>query len=97
MEVVERRWRSTTSLSTRAGEATDPRVWPREEGGGVKERVRAANGAHPCCTGHALAWGEDDQPNQAKHWLRSKGNSIEGGTSEIQLNIIARRVLGLPA
>ncbi len=45
----------------------------------------------------ALAWGEDNQVTQVKHWLRSKGNSIEGGTSEIQLNIIARRVLGLPA
>jgi acyl-CoA dehydrogenase len=31
-----------------------------------------------------------------RSWLRSKGNSIEGGTSEIQLNIIARRILGLP-
>ena len=29
-------------------------------------------------------------------WLRSKGNSIEGGTSEIQLNIVAKRVLELP-
>ncbi len=31
-----------------------------------------------------------------RDWLRSKGNSIEGGTSEVQLNIIAKRVLGLP-
>lgn len=31
-----------------------------------------------------------------RHWLRSKGNSIEGGSSEIQLNIIAKRLLGLP-
>jgi alkylation response protein AidB-like acyl-CoA dehydrogenase len=27
--------------------------------------------------------------------LRSKGNSIEGGTSEINLNVVAKRVLGL--
>jgi alkylation response protein AidB-like acyl-CoA dehydrogenase len=32
----------------------------------------------------------------AREWLRSKGNSIEGGTYEIQLNVIAKRVLGLP-
>ncbi|MDQ3053019.1 MAG: acyl-CoA dehydrogenase family protein, partial [Actinomycetota bacterium] len=29
-------------------------------------------------------------------YLRTKGNSIEGGTSEILLNVIAERVLGLP-
>jgi alkylation response protein AidB-like acyl-CoA dehydrogenase len=29
-------------------------------------------------------------------WLRSKGNSIEGGTSEVNLNVVAKRVLGLP-
>lgn len=28
-------------------------------------------------------------------WLRTKGNSIEGGTSEVQLNIIAKNILGL--
>ena len=32
----------------------------------------------------------------ARAWLRSKGNSIEGGTNEVQLNIIAKRILGLP-
>ncbi|MEE8244430.1 MAG: acyl-CoA dehydrogenase family protein, partial [Pseudomonadales bacterium] len=32
----------------------------------------------------------------ARQWLRSKANSIEGGTSEVQLNVIAKRVLGLP-
>ena len=31
-----------------------------------------------------------------RDWLRTKANSIEGGTSEVQLNVIAKRVLGLP-
>ena len=26
----------------------------------------------------------------------TKANSIEGGTSEVQLNIVAKRILGLP-
>jgi alkylation response protein AidB-like acyl-CoA dehydrogenase len=39
---------------------------------------------------------EDDELKRTRDWLRSRGNSIEGGTSEIQLNIIAKRVLGLP-
>ncbi|MGY6533542.1 acyl-CoA dehydrogenase family protein [Glycocaulis sp.] len=37
---------------------------------------------------------EDGDP--ARNWLRSRANSIEGGTSEIQLNIVAKRVLELP-
>jgi alkylation response protein AidB-like acyl-CoA dehydrogenase len=32
---------------------------------------------------------------ETRAWLRSKGNSIEGGTSEINLNVVAKRVLGL--
>lgn len=32
----------------------------------------------------------------AREWLRSKGNSIEGGTSEVMLGIVSKRVLGLP-
>jgi acyl-CoA dehydrogenase len=46
----------------------------------------------------ALEWeGERSREGRtARAWLRSKANSIEGGTSEVQLNIIAKRILGLP-
>jgi alkylation response protein AidB-like acyl-CoA dehydrogenase len=46
----------------------------------------------------ALEW-ESERSSRgaaARAWLRTKGNSIEGGTSEIQLNVIARRILDLP-
>jgi alkylation response protein AidB-like acyl-CoA dehydrogenase len=43
----------------------------------------------------ALEW-EGQTGATARTWLRSKGNSIEGGTSEIQLNIVAKHILGLP-
>lgn len=45
----------------------------------------------------ALAWESEDGGLLPKSWLRTKGNSIEGGTSEIQLNIIAKRILNLPS
>jgi len=47
---------------------------------------------------NALVWeGQESRDGYLpKTWLRSKGNSIEGGTSEIQLNIVAKRILGLP-
>ncbi|CAA9499801.1 MAG: Acyl-CoA dehydrogenase, long-chain specific [uncultured Sphingomonas sp.] len=32
----------------------------------------------------------------AREWLRTKANSIEGGTSEIQLGIVAKHILRLP-
>ncbi len=37
----------------------------------------------------------DREQAQTRAWLRSKGNSIEGGTSEVNLNVVAKRVLGL--
>ena len=45
-----------------------------------------------------LEW-ESERSNggrEARAWLRTKANSIEGGTSEVQLNIIAKRILELP-
>ena len=46
----------------------------------------------------SIAWegAEFDEGFVPRMWLRSKGNSIEGGTSEVQLNVIAKRILGLP-
>jgi alkylation response protein AidB-like acyl-CoA dehydrogenase len=38
----------------------------------------------------------DQELNAVRTWLRAKANSIEGGTSEINLNIVSKRVLGLP-
>lgn len=50
-------------------------------------------------TGHdGLEW-ESERSNDgkmARSWLRTKGNSIEGGTSEVQLNIISKHILQLP-
>ena len=39
---------------------------------------------------------DEKELSTTRSWLRSKANSIEGGTSEVQLNIIAKRVLELP-
>jgi len=47
---------------------------------------------------NALGWEGDrfEGGQLPRAWLRTKANSIEGGTSEIQLNIISKRILGLP-
>jgi len=46
----------------------------------------------------ALEWESErsQKGDAARSWLRTKANSIEGGTSEVQLNIIAKRILELP-
>lgn len=48
----------------------------------------------------SLGWEGDQfdgrELSTTREWLRSRANSIEGGTSEVQLNVIAKRVLGLP-
>jgi len=56
------------------------------------ELVMAAGGSD------ALEWDSErsSEGKAARDWLRTKANSIEGGTSEIQLNIVAKHILGLP-
>lgn len=57
------------------------------------ELVMAAGGSD------ALEWESAASSHGAtpRAWLRTKANSIEGGTSEIQLNIVAKRILELPS
>ena len=46
----------------------------------------------------ALEW-DSPRSNEglaARSWLRTKANSIEGGTSEVMLGIVAKRILDLP-
>ncbi|HYD13036.1 MAG TPA: acyl-CoA dehydrogenase family protein [Allosphingosinicella sp.] len=56
------------------------------------ELAMAAGGSN------ALEWESDrsKKGKAAREWLRTKANSIEGGTSEIQLGIVAKRILDLP-
>ena len=46
----------------------------------------------------ALEWDSaaSDGGSKPRNWLRTKANSIEGGTSEVMLNVIAKRILELP-
>jgi alkylation response protein AidB-like acyl-CoA dehydrogenase len=45
----------------------------------------------------AQAWDADGEvPRQVRGMLRSRANTIEGGTTEVNKNILGERVLGLP-
>ena len=46
----------------------------------------------------AIGWESDDSGAQeiTRSWLGGEARSIAGGSNEVQLNIIAKRVLGLP-
>ena len=54
-------------------------------------RIRGTQGL-----GWAGASFDDEEISMGRLWLEAKSISIAGGSNEIQLNIIAKRVLGLP-
>jgi acyl-CoA dehydrogenase len=54
------------------------------------ELIMAAGGSD------ALEWEGETGGSAARGWLRTKANSIEGGTSEVMLGVVAKRILDLP-
>jgi acyl-CoA dehydrogenase len=56
------------------------------------ELVMAAGGSD------ALEWDSERTKGGARPraWLRTKANSIEGGTSEVMLNVVSKRILEMP-
>lgn len=74
-------------------------AWPREH----RSEARSGSSAQPAGQeGPATAtvaspeeyW--ESLPDEVRGMLRSRANTIEGGTTEVNKNVIAERVLGLP-
>ena len=90
-------WRTLSRLS-RGIEPGPETSWVKLAWTDMTQRLSAA--AVDLCGAAAPLWrGADDVPADGKwqrQWLWSGAASIAGGTSEIQKNIVAERILGLP-
>ena len=62
-----------------------------KDGSELKAQVRGTRGLVLEGSGYS-----DDELNSPREFLRDRAVTIYGGTNEVQLNIIAKRVLGLP-
>ncbi len=62
-----------------------------KEGSELKAMLRGTQGL-----GWAGAGFSEEELESTRGWLRDRAVTIYGGTNEVQLNIIAKRVLGLP-
>jgi alkylation response protein AidB-like acyl-CoA dehydrogenase len=62
--------------------------------GGLNQRVQLL--ATELLGMDAIAWTGERMPPEVRGMLRSRANTIEGGTTEINKNVVGERVLGLP-
>ena len=62
--------------------------------GGLNQRVQLL--ATELLGMDAVAWTGERMPPEVRGMLRSRANTIEGGTTEINKNVLGERVLGLP-
>ncbi len=93
LELTIERFRDEAKAGASLGAASSMLKYYGTELNMRRQELRMAIGGS-----EALDWegGESRDGDRARTWLRSRGNAIEGGTSEIMLNIVAKRVLGLP-
>ena len=91
-----RRWTNQRVRATvRAGGTPGPAASiGKVHQGDLNQRIQLA--AVDGLGAHALAWEGEGLDRTVKGMLRSRANTIEGGTTEVNKNVVGERVLGLP-
>jgi alkylation response protein AidB-like acyl-CoA dehydrogenase len=98
----QERIRAWTNQRVRAGIAAGGTPGPAASVGKVHQgelNQRMQLLAHQLLGPHGQAWPgdwQDDMPYELRGMMRSRANTIEGGTTEVNKNVIGEKVLGLP-
>ena len=88
---VEEQIRAWTNRRLRGGPLTSI---GKVHQGDLNQRIQSA--AVDLLGPRALAWDGPELDRTVKGMLRSRANTIEGGTTEVNKNVIGERLLGLP-